>query len=173
MRTRTLIVAVVVAGALVAAVAGAYWYSLPHYPWLFQGAYAIYEGNTTIIFIPVEFEARVQVMEYNATHARFFLLVNMTALGISSDNSSSVWFSFREKAVAWPGATLNQTYEGDFLIEGYGVRHCYVSENVSPAGKGLIYVDSQTLWPLKLRFEATSAIGLDILLVETNIPGLK
>jgi len=165
--------AIAVAGVLVAVVAGVYWYSLPHYPWLFQGAYALYEGDTTVLFIPVELEARLQVMEYNSTHARIFMWVNMTVLGISSQNSTSVWFSYKDKVFSWPGASFNQTYEGDYYIEGYGVRHCYVSESVSPAGKGLIYIDSQTLWPVKLQFEAPPAVSLDINLVETNIPGLK
>jgi len=86
--------AIAVAGLLVAVVAGVYWYSLPHYPWLFQGAYALYEGDTTVLFIPVELEARLQVMEYNSTHARIFMWVNMSVLGISSQTSTSVWFSY-------------------------------------------------------------------------------
>jgi hypothetical protein len=173
MRTRTLLIAVAVAGVLVAAVAVAYWYSLPHYPWLFQGAYSVYEGNTTLLFIPVEFQARLQVMEYNTTHAKVFMLVNMTAFGFSSVNSTSVWFSLKDKNFTWPGSSFNQTYEGDYYIEGFGVRHCYVAENISPAGKVLIFIDSQTLWPIKLRFEALSAVSMDIYMVETNISGLK
>jgi hypothetical protein len=173
MRARSLIIVVAVAGVLVAALAGAYWYSLPHYPWLFQGAYSVYEGNATVLFIPVEFQARLQVMEYNATHAKVFTMVNMTALGVSSTNSTSVWFSFEEKNFAWPGADFSQTHEGDYYIEGFGVRHCFVAESVSPVGEGLIFIDSQTLWPIKLRFEAMSAISVDIYMVETNIPGLK
>jgi hypothetical protein len=173
MRTRRLIIAFAVAGVLVAAIAGAYWYSLPHYPWLFQGAYSVYEGNATILFIPVEFQARLQVMEYNSTHAKIFTMVNMTALGVGATNSSSAWVSFKDMNFTWPGAFFNQTYEGDYFVEGFGVRHCYVAENISPAGKGLVYIDSKTLWPIKLRFEATPAVSIDIYMVETNIPGLR
>jgi hypothetical protein len=173
MRARNLVIVVALACVIVAAVAGAYWYSLPHYPWLFQGAYSTYGGNYTVLFIPIQFEVRLQVMDYNTTHAKLFTLLKVTALGTTTENSTTAWFSFRDKNFAWPGATFNQTYEGDYYIEGYGLRHCYVAENVSPGGKGLLYIDSQTLWPLKLRLEALPVVGLDLNMVETNIPGLK
>jgi hypothetical protein len=158
---------------IVIVVAGAYWYSMPLYPWLFQGAYSTYSGNTTILFVPVQIEVRLQVMDYNTTHAKLFTLLRLSALGTTTENSTTAWFSFRDKNFVWPSATFNQTYEGDYYVEGYGVRHCYVAENVGTGLKGLLYIDSQTLWPLKLRLEMQPAFGLDLNLVETNIPGLK
>ncbi len=173
MRRRDALVAIIIAGVLVATVAGAYWFSLPHYPWLFQGAYSTYTGNATLIFVPVQFEVRLEVIEYNATHAKLFTLMRLTALGTTTENSTTAWFSYRDKNFAWPGATFNQTYEGDYYIEGYGVRHCYVAENVGTGLKALLYIDSQTLWPLKLRMEMQPAFSLDLLIDKTNIPGLK
>lgn len=173
MRTRRIVIVVVVACVLVATVAGAYWYSLPHYPWLFQGAYSTYSGNSTILFIPIQFDVRLQVMDYNTTHAKLFTLLKVNALGTTTENSTTAWFSFQEKNFVWPGATFNQTYEGDYYIEGFGLRHCYVAENVGSGVKGLLYIDSQMLWPLKLRVEMLPTFNLDLNLVETNIPGLK
>lgn len=172
MRRRNLVIVVAVAAVLVAAVGVAYWYSLPHYPWLFQGAYSTYTGNVTLIFIPVQVDVRLQVMDYNSTHAKLFTLMRVTALGSTTENSTTAWFSFRDKNIAWPGATFNQTYEGDYYIAGYGVRHCYVVENVGSGLRGMLYIDSQTLWPLKLRLEMEPAFSLDLNINETNIPGL-
>jgi hypothetical protein len=173
MRNRNLVIAVVVAGLLVATVAGAYWYSLPHYPWLFKGAYSTYTGNATLIFVPVQFEVELQVLDYNSTHAKLLTLVKVSALGSTTENSTTAWFSFNEKNFAWPGATFNQTSEGYYDIEGYGRRYCYVVESVGSGVEVLIYIDSQTLWPLKFRLEMQPAFTLDLLINETNIPGLK
>jgi hypothetical protein len=81
-------------------------------------------------------------MDFNTTHAEIYTLLGVTALGVTTENSTTAWFSFQEKNFAWPGATFNQTYEGDFEIEGYGVRHCYVAENVSPGLKVLLFIDN-------------------------------
>lgn len=173
MRARNVLIFVIIGGLVLAVVAGMYWYSLPHYPWLFKGAYSTYSGNATVLFIPMQLNVRLEVMDYNSTHAKIFTLLKLTALGITTENSTTAWFSFKDKNFAWPGATFNQTYEGDYYIEGYGARHCYVAENVGSGLKGILYIDSQTLWPLKLRLEMSPSVGIDMVINETNIPGLR
>jgi len=52
-------------------------------PWLFKGAYAKYHGETTILFVTVKMDMRLEVVDYNATHAKMLMYVKMeTPLGL-------------------------------------------------------------------------------------------
>jgi hypothetical protein len=174
----------VVAIITIAVVAlAAYWFLMrpSGIPWLFKGAYVNYHGETTISFITVKLDMRLEVVDYNSTHAKILMFVKMdTPLG-SQEFQNTTWSDLTKKSYEIEGSKLKRTYEQETYIEGFGTRKCTVYEYESLSSPGslmIVYVDKEVAWPIKITLttEATQnmpGMSIDLKITESNIPGLK
>jgi len=175
-------IAVMAVAIIVVATFLVYWFMMktPTYPWLFKGAYANYYGETTALFISVKLTVRLEVVDFNETHAKLLTYLKMdTPLG-SREFQNTTWSDLTKKSYEMEGYNLKRSYDQEVYIENLGTRQCIIYEFESTRGGGTmtLYVDKQTMWPIKMKFSSaktpeTPSISLDLTLTETNIPGLK
>jgi hypothetical protein len=168
--------------------------------WLFKGAYATYEGATTMtaddiglsdmsmsLDFTVDFSVRLEVVDFNSTHALVSTSYHMSmssSLGgtdqtFEDENSTWVPISQMNFMNSFEDVNLTRSYESTVNIPGFGTKSCMVYEYVlSDEGLAMtVYVDKAIDWPLKMSVSMTGEslvkLSLDINLVETNIPTLK
>lgn len=146
--------------------------------WLFKGAYAKYEGTTTVMFVSFSFMLRQEVVDFNSTHAELLTSVSIgSLLSEPVEEEVSVWVDLSENQYLIEEGTLVNSYEANLPFEGFGNRDCIVYEYATDGPTLTMYVDKQIGWPLKMKVSMTGeddlSLDLDINLVETNIPGLK
>jgi hypothetical protein len=176
------VMAIIIIAVVVVALA-AYWFLIrpSEIPWLFKGAYAKYHGETTVLFVTVKVDMRLEVVDYNSTHAKLLMYVKMdTPLG-SREFQNTTWSDLTKKSYEIGGLELKRTYEQETYIEGFGTRKCTVYEYESLSNPGslmIVYIDKETAWPIKITLttEATqniSEMSIDLKITESNIPGLK
>jgi hypothetical protein len=122
---------------------------------------------------------RLEVVDYNSTHAKLLMYVKMeTPLG-SQEFQNTTWSDLTKKSYEIQGSKLKRVYDQETYIEGFGTRKCTVYEyETSPGSLMIAYVDKETSWPIKftLTTETTQnapKISMDLKITETNIPGLK
>lgn len=165
--------------------------------WLFKGAYATYEGSTSVsaeelgvlgISLIVDFTVRQEIVDFNDTHALISTSFQMSSSfgefgGNSEENSESAWVPLSEMGLmsAFEDVEIINSYESTVNIDGIGTRTCMVYEfKIAEEGLSMIvYVDKTIEWPLKMTLSMTNTelsgvdLELDINLTETNIPSLK
>jgi hypothetical protein len=168
--------------------------------WLFKGAYATYEGSTTMTSndiglydtpmsfdFTVDFTVRLEAVDFNSTHALVSTYFRMSSsLGgtdgetIEDENSTWVPISQMNFINAFEDVDLTKSYESTVDISGFGTRTCMVYEYaLSDDGLTMtVYVDKAIGWPLKMSLSTDEdlldfELALDINIVETNIPALK
>ena len=150
--------------------------------WLFKGAYAKYEGTTSMdvlsMSISFSFTLRQEVVGFNSTHAQLLTSVSMdSSLSEPVEEEVTVWVDLSKNQYLIEEGTLVDSYEANLPFEGFGNRDCIVYEYATDGPTLTIYVDKQIGWPLKMKVSMTGegslSLELDIDLVETNIPGLK
>lgn len=166
--------------------------------WLFEGAYATYEGSTSIsaeelggmldMSISIDFTVRQEIVDFNDTHALISTSFEMSSSfgefgGDSEQNEESAWVPLSEMGLmtAFEDIDLTNSYESTVNIDGIGTRTCMVYEyDISDEGLAMtVYVDKIIEWPLKLSISMTNTelsgaeLELDINLTETNIPALQ
>jgi hypothetical protein len=175
---------VVIVAAIVAVVAGAFLASAfllqpqGQNAWLFKGAYAKYEGSTTLFSVTVGFTVRQEVLDFNSTHAKISTYFKMS-FGETVENETAAWVPLSEMGFtsAFDEANLTKSYESTVDISGFGTRTCVVYEYaISDEGLSMtVYVDKQIDWPLKITMSMAGEypLSLDINLIDSNIPGLK
>jgi FlaG/FlaF family flagellin (archaellin) len=168
--------------------------------WLFKGAYATYKGSMTSedtdIEVPgmsmsfdftVDFTIRLEVVDFNSTHALVSTYFQMSSSfgdmdGETVENETSAWVPLSDMGLMteFEDVNLTNSYESTVNIEGFGTRNCMIYEyKLSDDGLAMtVYVDKAIGWPLKMRIIADEnelglKLALDIKLTETNIPALK
>ncbi len=175
-----IIVPVIVIVVLVSAVLAYWWFSRPQIPqaaWLFKGAYAEYEGETTVMFYSMNMTVRIEVVDYNSTHAKLLYYMDMEMDGETFTEQETMWSDLREETYDVEDFTLETSYEDHVYFEELGTRYCMVYEYSGTNMTIQIFVDKQTTWPLKwaysYAFGLDTDINVELTLVETNIPDLK
>jgi len=168
--------------------------------WLFKGAYATYEGSMTSedmnidvsglsmsFDFTVDFTVRLEVVDFNSTHALVSTYFQMSSSfgdmdGETVENETSAWVPLSDMGfmTEFEDVNLTNSYESTVNIEGFGTRNCMIYEyELSDDGLAMtVYVDKAIGWPLKMRIIADENelglnLALDIKLTETNIPALK
>ncbi len=168
--------------------------------WLFKGAYATYEGSTSIsaeeigdmfdMSISIDFTVRQEIVDFNDTHALISTSFEMSSSfgefgGDTEQNEESAWVPLSEMGLMTAfedeDIDLTNSYESTVNIDGIGTRTCMVYEyDISDEGLSMtVYVDKIIEWPLKLSISMTNTdlpgaeLELDINLTETNIPALQ
>jgi len=145
--------------------------------WLFIGAYAKYEGTTSLMLITFNVEMRQEVIDFNATHAELLSNFDLDSdFGESEETNTTVWIDLEENHYEIDEATITNKYETTETFEKFGSRECIVYEYSTDGPTIFLYIDKQIGWPLKMSMELTGEddinLSLDIELTETNIPEL-
>ena len=163
--------------------------------WLFKGAYATYEGSTSLesgdlgmlsMLISFDFNMRLEVLDFNTTHAFVSTSFRMSSSfgGLESETveeESSTWVPLSKMnfAETFEDLDLSDSYESTVDIAGFGSRTCTIYEySISDEGLTMaVYIDKEIGWPLKMSVsmigEDSISLDLDINLTETNISALK
>ena len=145
--------------------------------WLFTGAYARYEGSTSLLLMTFNVEMRQEVKDFNSTHAELLTSLSLNSdFGDSEESNTSIWVDLEENQYEIEEATLTNKYETTETFEKFGTRDVIIYEYSTDGPTILVYVDKQINWPLKMSMELTGEdsinLNIDIELVETNIPEL-
>ena len=165
--------------------------------WLFKGAYATYEGSTSInaeefgmlnMSLTMDFTIRQEIVDFNDTHALISFSYQMSSSfgefgGDTEQNEISEWVPLSEMGLmtAFEDVEITNSYESTVNIDGIGTRTCIIYEfKIEDQGLAMtVYVDKTIEWPLKMTLNMTNTefsgldLELDINLVETNIPSLN
>ena len=148
--------------------------------WLFVGAYADYEGKTSIMLFSFSFSVNLKVLDFNDTHAFMLTSFKMESnAGETVENETSTWvelsnFNFMG---AFSDNNLTASYDATVNFGSLGTRSCTVYEYATDGPTMTVYVDKEIGWPLKMKATMTGedsiSLSLDINLVDTNIPALN
>jgi hypothetical protein len=183
-KSRVKLIAIVAVSVVVGALLVSAFISSPQGQdaWLFKGAYAEYEGSTTVSFVTIGFTIREEVLDFNSTHVKISTYFDMgPSYGESVEKETAAWVPLSQAGFmnAFEEGNLTTSYESTVDIAGFGTRNCMVYEyTISDEGLTMtVYVDKAIDWPLKMTVSMTGedsiSLSLDINLVETNIPALK
>ena len=144
--------------------------------WIKKGVYATYQGQASILSIEVSFNARMEIVDVNATHMQVSTYYNMSTPYGGNENTTTTWVSRQDMNFEPEGLPLNQTYTTQITIPNLGTRTCTVYEYNSEGISAAYYIDSKIQWPVKMVMSSPEVQGqsynMDINLVDTNIPGL-
>jgi hypothetical protein len=147
--------------------------------WLFKGAYAKYQGDTSIMGLTFNFSMRLEILDFNNTHALMSTSFKMqSSLGEIAENENATWVELSNPQFSNAFSECNMTAKYDSTIDfgELGTRSCTVYEYATDGPTIIVYVDKTVGWPLKIRAtmsgEDAISVSIDINLIETNIPGL-
>ena len=181
-RNRNLAIVVVVIIAL-AAVAGAYllggFDSPKKQPWLFDGAYSVYSGETTYMTTTFNLTIRVQVIKFNGTAAEFVSYYNLRYGTHSDTNQSTQWRQLNSTGgidfAQTSGYTLSRTYAATRYVSG-NTYDCTAYEYTKGRTSITAYVSNSADFPVEFTYSSKPVTGttlsLDLPIVQTNISGL-
>jgi len=182
---KTLILIVIAIAGVTAVLA--YWFLSmpPRYPWLFKGAYADYQGETTLLFVPVKVKVHMEILDLNSTHVQ--LLIHYKIESIFTNESSKIeWVKIEDAEKEQTHISnendhsLTRIYEEQLYLESVGLRECTVYEYTNNETIRY-YIDKKTGWLISMRmtssastfFNSTVTFNINIDITNTNIPDLK
>jgi hypothetical protein len=143
------------------------------YPWLFKGAYADYEGIATITFFNINMKVHIEVVDCNETHAKLLMRATVSAMGVNETSTNTTWVDLRNENYIVSGKKPDKVYDETINVKGIGKLDCKVYEYHEDSSVTRIYVDKETVWPVKMEFEEPTIGTLTLTITDTNIPGLK
>jgi hypothetical protein len=148
--------------------------------WLFKGAYAKYEGSTSVMGLGFNFSVKLEVLDFNSTHAYMSTSFKMgSSLGEIAEENNSTWVELSKVGFmnAFSQSNITNSYAATLDFGSLGTRSCTVYEIATDGPTMTVYVDNTIGWPLKMKAsvtgEGSTSLSLDITLVDTNIPELK
>ncbi|MCE4619786.1 MAG: hypothetical protein F7C33_02055 [Desulfurococcales archaeon] len=168
-----IIIIVVAVGAVGVYLAYNHLASGSKYPWLFRGAYADYEGQGTVAIFPVKMKMHLEVVDYNETHARLLMRATVSTMGINKTSTNVTWVDLWKEDYLVSGKQPDKVYDETINVKGIGELKCRVFEYHEDSSVTRIYVDKNTLWPVKFEFEEPGLGSLELTITKSNIPGLK
>lgn len=150
--------------------------SQPSTSWIAKGAYATYQGSSSVLGFNIDFTAKLEIVDLNATHVEIQTDFNMSTPYGSDNNSTTQWVNRENMTFQPEGLVLNSTSAAQITIPGLGTQSCTVYQYSSQGVSATYYVDDKIQWPIKIvmtspEFEGQS-YSVNITLVSTNIPGL-
>jgi len=144
--------------------------------WIQKGAYATYQGNTSVLGFNIGFTAQLEIIDLNSTHIEIQTDFNMSTPYGSNSNSTTQWVNRDNMTYQPQGLTLNSTSTAQVNIPGLGTTTCTVYSYSSQDISATYYVDDKIQWPVKIVMNSPTVQGqsysMNISLVKTNIPGL-
>jgi len=167
----------------VAAVAGVYFLggfdSSKKQPWLFDGAYGTYSGETTYATVTFNFTIRVQVIDFNSSAVDTLSYYTLKYGTHDDTNQSTQWHQLNSSGgidfTQPSGYTLSRTYSTTRYVSG-NTYDCTAYEYTKGRTTLTAYVSNSVDFPVEFAYTSTPATGttlsLDLPLVQTNISGL-
>jgi len=147
----------------------------PQFPWLFNGAYAIYNGTYMNGNLTLGVSTRIQVVSYNSTIATVIQNLTETFVnGTQVTGSETSHYDLQNKHFILDSSyILNGTYAGEFQYNNE-IRPCTILQYVQIVIGGAItyevYYDNATSWILK-QTDMGPNFNSSVEMVSTNIPG--
>jgi hypothetical protein len=148
--------------------------------WLFRGAYAKYDGSTSVMGFGFEFSVKMEVVDFNTTHVYMSTSFSMSSNIVETiEQENSTWVPLSQVGFtnAFSESNITRTYDATINFGSLGTRSCTIYEIATDGPTLTVYVDKIIGWPLKMTVsmtgEGTTTLSLDINLVDTNISGLK
>jgi hypothetical protein len=178
-RNRILAIVIVVI-FVVAAVTGVYFLGgfgpSKKQPWLFDGAYGTYSGETTYLTVTFNFTIRVQVINFNSTAVDTLSYYTLQYGTHNNSNQSTQWHQLNSSGgidfTQPSGYTLSRTYSTTRYVSG-NTYDCTAYEYTKGKTTLTAFVSNSVDFPVEFTYSAP-ALGstLDLPLVRTNIGGL-
>lgn len=144
--------------------------------WIKVGAYATYEGQLSILEMPISFNASMEIVGLNETYIQVQTTFNMSTPYGATENTTTTWVNRENMTFQPDGLTLNATYGTQVTLQNIGTRTCTVYEYSGQGISAAYYVDNSIQWPIEIVMTSPPVYGesysMDITLVNTNIPGL-
>ncbi len=145
--------------------------------WIQIGAYATYQGQTSILSMPISFTAKMEIVGLNDTYIQVLTDFNMSTPFGATENTTTTWVSRENMTFQPDGLTLNSTYNTQVTLPNLGTCNCTVYEYDSQGISAAYYIDNSVQWPIEMVMTSPASVdglsyNMDITLVDTNIPGL-
>jgi hypothetical protein len=144
--------------------------------WMTKGAYANYQGSAEVLSMSITFDARMEIVDLNSTHAQIETTYNVVTPFGTEANSTSFWVSKADAAFKPEGLDVNSTYQAQVFVAELGNRDCTVYEYSNDDFSVAYYVDNVLNWPVKMVMSSPIVDGqsysMSLSLTSTNIPGL-
>ena len=148
-------------------------------PWLFNGAYGTYSGQSSYLTVNFNFTIRVQVIEFNNTAVDTLGYYTLKYGTHVNTNQSTQWHQLNSSGgieFGQPsGYTLSQTYSTTRYVSG-NTYDCTAYEYIKGKTTLTAFVSNSVDFPVEFTYTSTPTTGgtfsLDIPLVQTNINGL-
>ena len=115
----------------------------------------------------------LEVVDYNETHARLLMRATVSTMGINKTSTNVTWVDLRKEDYLVSGRQPDKVYDETINAKGIGELKCKVFEYREDDSVTRIYVDKNTLWPVKFEFEEPGLGSLELTITKSNIPGLK
>ena len=148
--------------------------------WMFKGAYADFRGQGTMSdqgnTYNLNMSIHEEVLDFNSTHAQLLTSTSMDdGLGTPYTSNTTSWVDLTKNDYTIQGGTLTRTYDTTVTVGNLGTRNCKAYEYSVSGVNMTVYVDNAVEFPIKFSISSTSgtSFNLDLILVSTNIPGLK
>ena len=179
-RPLTILIIVMIAAA---AVAGVYFLggfdASKKQPWMFDGAYGTYSGETTYATVTFNFTIRVQVIDFNSSAVDTLSYYTLKYGTHDDTNQSTQWHQLNSSGgidfTQPSGYTLSRTYSTTRYVSG-NTYDCTAYEYTKGRTTLTAYVSNSVDFPVEFTYTSTPATGttlsLDLPLVQTNISGL-
>jgi len=144
--------------------------------WIVKGAYATYEGQTSVLGVSISFTAKMEIVDLNSTHVEIQTDFNMSSPFGNEENTTTTWVSRSNMTYQPEGLALNSTYQTQVTVPSLGSVSCTAYVYSSQGITATYYVDNQIQWPVKMTMTSPmisgQAYSIDVNLVDTNIKGL-
>jgi len=167
----------------VSALAGVYFLggldSSKKQPWLFDGAYGTYSGETSYLTATVNFTIRVQVINFSSTAVEILSYYTLEYGTHDDTNQSTRWHQLNSSGgidfTPPSGYTLSRTYSTTRYVSG-NTYDCAAYEYAKGRTTLTAYVSNSIDFPVEFTYTSTpitgTSLSLDLPLVQTNISGL-
>jgi len=177
-KKRNLTIVIVVVIIICAAAVGGVYYvnpfkSSPHEPWLFDGAYATYSGQT-MYRVPWNWTMKIQVLDFNSTGFEALEYSLIQSGTYSKSNQTTEWNDYGT-ATHPSGYTLSRTYSATRFLYGHAIV-CTAYEFTTSDANMTIYNRNSVDFPVEVTIVMNPSTGgtlsFDLSVVQTNINGL-
>ena len=145
--------------------------------WMFNGAYATYDGQIDSLSIQYSLNETIQVTDLNATHVQIQTNSSIaTSFAPKFSDQTTVWINKTNINFQPEGETLAGTYNTKITVRNIGSRDCIAYDYTNQAINATYYIDKVLLWPVRIVYTTTfenQTYQIEFNLKNTNINALN
>ena len=100
--------------------------------WLFKGAYAKYEGSTSVMGFGFNFSVKLEVLDFNSTHAYMSTSIKMgSSLGETAEENNSTWVELSKVGFmdAFSESNITNSYDATLDFGSLGTEELHSLRN--------------------------------------------